>query len=62
MATKTKSIIDNRQGEIEEDIVLRWFVRCEPHDSLIGVYTKKEAQEIATWEFCAECWATKAGA
>jgi len=62
MATKTKRIVDNREGQIEEDVVLRWFAVCELHNSLIGCYTKKEAQEIATWEFCEECWSAKVGA
>ena len=56
MATKTKKfILDNRLGQVDCDITLRWFALCEKHDTLTGVYTKQDAKNLTTLDFCDAC-------
>ena len=56
MKTAVKKLIeDNRKGEFAAYEEAKWFAVCELHGTLIGVTTKREAQQITLKEFCEEC-------
>ena len=50
-----KSIEDNRKGLVDNCDDAKWFAVCELHGCLIGVSTKREAQQIKNAEFCEFC-------
>ena len=49
-----KYIEDNRKGQFTEDDS-KWYAVCAEHGMLIGVSTKREAQQVKTDEFCSDC-------
>jgi hypothetical protein len=54
MAT-AKTIQDNRKGQFDLYEDMKWFAVCENHGMYVGFTTKREAQQVKTSEFCADC-------
>lgn len=50
-----KIIEDNRKGQFAMLEDSKWFAVCEAHGTLVGLSTKREAQQVKNDEFCWDC-------